>query len=64
MEKHDASPGDSEGLERALAEIDRIHGGDPSRVVSQGVPVARELDYARRSSAWLLRLVPEPSAMG
>lgn len=48
-------------LERALAAIDALHLQDPTRVVVDGAEVAAELDYARRMSAALGRLVDEPT---
>lgn len=48
-------------LDRALHAIDEVHAGDPVRIETPAGAVPRELDYARRASAWLLQLVPAPS---
>jgi hypothetical protein len=61
MKEHGTAPLDGGVLDRALAEIDRIHRTDPVSIDAGEERVARELDYARRATAWLCRLVAEPS---
>jgi hypothetical protein len=45
-------------LDRALAKIDEVHGGDPQRAVDGR---ARELVYAERMTHWLGRIIASPS---
>lgn len=52
---------DSLPFAAAIARIDAAHDEDPSREVCDGVPLPRELVYARRMSAWLERLEPNAS---
>ena len=50
-----------EGLQKLLNRIDALNAEDPNTEVVDGVPHPRELLYARRLSAWVLRLRPEAS---
>ncbi len=51
----------NERLARALAAIDAANAEDPSTIVLDDRPVARELVYGQRMSAWLDRLAPDAS---
>jgi hypothetical protein len=51
----------SDPLARALAAIDAANAEDPSTLELDGRPVARELVYGQRMSAWLARLAPDAS---
>ncbi len=51
----------SERLARALAAIDAANAEDPGTIALDGRPVARELVYGHRMSAWLDRLAPDAS---
>ncbi|MBX3275714.1 MAG: DUF4202 domain-containing protein [Sandaracinaceae bacterium] len=48
-------------LEAALAALDAIHAEDPERVEVEGARVPAELDYARRMSAAIERVIDAPS---
>jgi len=48
-------------LTRSLAAIDAANGEDPNREQWEGAEHPKELLYARRMSAWLSRLDPQPS---
>lgn len=57
-------PGDPPSLspfERALAQIDAAHAGDPQKVIIDGIEHPEELLYAARMTAWLRRLAPGAS---
>ncbi len=48
-------------LSHTLAALDAVHALGPNMVERDGEMVAAELDYARRMSGWLARLVPAPT---
>ncbi len=48
-------------LARLLARLDDLNRADPTHEVVGGRPQPRELVYAERLSAWVLRLAPEAS---
>ncbi|MCA9604781.1 MAG: DUF4202 domain-containing protein, partial [Myxococcales bacterium] len=48
-------------LEAAIAAIDALHADDPEHVEVGGASVPAELDYARRMSAALERVIDDPS---
>ena len=52
---------DATRLQRVLARIDELNGGDPVAEVVDGASVPRELRYSRRLSDWVLRLDPRAS---
>lgn len=45
----------------AVARIDAFNAQDPNKIEVEGAPVAKELHYGRRMTAWLERLAPEAS---
>lgn len=47
-------------LEQVINALDRLHGEDPQAVNVDGEPVAAELLYAQRMSAWLTTLTQTP----
>ena len=51
----------SELLQRLLEQIDRLNQDDPTAELIDGTSLPRELAYARRVTAWVLRLAPEAS---
>ncbi len=53
---------DEEALQAALAAIDAANAEDPNRLRARGVEGPKELRHAELASAWIERLVPEPSA--
>lgn len=48
-------------LRRALARIDAANAEDPNQVAGDSGPIAKELLYSQRMSAWLAHLEPEAS---
>ena len=50
-----------ERLDRLIERIDQLNSEDPNRELIDGVLAPRELVYARRLSAWVLRLCPSAS---
>lgn len=52
---------DPDRLTRLLARIDALNAQDPTRELVDGVAAPRELAYAQRLSAWVLRLRPAAS---
>ena len=51
----------SDRLDRVLARIDAANREDPTQELVDGVPTPHELAYARRLTAWVLRLRPDAS---
>jgi len=54
-------PNESDNFRKAIAAFDQANAADPHRVDVDGVAVPRELDQARRLSAWVERLDPDAS---
>ena len=52
---------DPERFRRLIARIDALNGEDPQQDVADGSSYPRELLYAKRLTAWVLRLVPDAS---
>ena len=52
---------DPERLTTLLQRIDQLNSQDPNTEVIKGVPQPRELVYAQRLTAWVLRLRPDAS---
>jgi hypothetical protein len=52
---------DSARFARVIARLDELNAADPHTVTEQGHAVPRELWYARRLTAWVLRLNPAAS---
>ncbi len=62
MRDRAADPTQDKGrLAAAFAAFDRANGEDPNQVLDNSRPVAKELLYARRMSAWLPKLYPAAS---
>ena len=57
----DAPPADSERFDTALRRFDEANAADPNLEPVDGVPQPSELVYAKRLSAWVLRLQPDAS---
>ena len=51
----------SERLQHLLEQIDRLNQDDPTTESIDGKPLPRELAYAQRVTAWVLRLAPNAS---
>ncbi len=51
----------AERLEQVISALDRLHAEDPRSVDKGGTPIAAELLYAQRMSAWLATLAENPS---
>ena len=51
----------SDRLQQVVDRIDQLNGGDPNTELVDGAPRARELVYAQRLTAWVLRLNPSAS---
>ena len=51
----------SDRFSRVLARIDQLNSEDPNTELVEGRPVPRELAYAQRVTAWVLRLRPAAS---
>lgn len=54
---------DKTPFQRAMDELDTLHAADPRRVEHEGASLAHELWHAERMSAWLERVVKEPSEL-
>ena len=54
---------DKSPFQHAMAELDALHAEDPRRVEHEGTSLAHELWHAGRMSAWLERVVEEPSEL-
>ncbi|MGR4066546.1 DUF4202 domain-containing protein [Halomonas sp. LR3S48] len=54
---------DQTPFERAIAELDTLHAGDPRRVEVEGQSLPLELWHAGRMSAWLERVEEAPSEL-
>lgn len=55
------TPTPTDRFAAAISRFDAMHEEDPRQDLVDGQPVSRELLYARRLSAWIDRLVEQPS---
>lgn len=52
---------DAARFRTAIERFDALNAADPNREIVDGVPVAKELLYAQRLCAWVMRLAPSAS---